>query len=65
MNATVGHSSARREQVPPHGADVRAAQLREVHDAGEEEVVRVEARRRHALCVFNTCLITPHFISIS
>ncbi len=52
--------SARREQVPPRGADVRAAQLREVHDAGEEEAVRVEAPR-HALCVFNKATsITLH-----
>ena len=45
------NGSARGEQVPPRGADVLApvAQLREVHDAGEEEKVGVEARgARHA-----------------
>ena len=52
--------SALREQVPPHGADVRAAQLREVHDAGEEEAVRVEAPR-HALCVFNKVILNDIF----
>ena len=52
--------SARREQVPPRGADVRAAQLREVHDAGEEEAVRVEAPR-HALCVFNKVILNDIF----
>ena len=55
--------SARREQVPPRGADVRAAQLREVHDAGEEEAVRVEATApRHALCVLNSHEKSQSFI---
>lgn len=42
--------SARREQVPPRGPDVLAhAQLREVHEEGEEEAVREEATAaRHA-----------------
>jgi hypothetical protein len=47
----VCYGSARGEQVPPRGADVlaRVAQLQEVHDAGEEEQVGVEARgARHA-----------------
>jgi hypothetical protein len=50
--------SARREQVPPRGPDVLAhAQLREVHEEGEEEAVREEATAaRHARSMFNILL---------
>lgn len=57
--------SARREQVPPRGPDVLAhAQLREVHEDGEEEAVREEATAAcHARSTFNILRIRATCVS--